>query len=234
MEANCVYKLANIGVCYQPSVFFTRKNERTWALRDVSFGVARGETVGIIGRNGAGKTTLLRLLAGIIAPDNGELKNMSRCATLLSLGAGFDTWLTGRENIGMNGRLLGLSASEVKSKVDDIIKLSGLGAAIDMSVRTYSSGMRSRLGFAIAYYANPDVLLLDENLGVGDEHFQRLSSSLIKEKIMDKSQTAFLVSHSMGKIREICSRVIWLDGGYIRMDGDVFSVTRAYLDAAEK
>ena len=233
MVADVAYSLDRVGVCYRPTSLFRRGGGK-WALRDISFSVGRGETIGLIGRNGSGKTTLLRLLAGILAPDTGILRTNVRCATLLSLGAGFDNWLTGRENIGMNGRLLGMSADEIATKLPDIISLSGLGEAIDMPVRTYSSGMRSRLGFAIAYFADPDVLLLDENLGVGDEEFQRTSSALIKKKLVDERQTAFLVSHSMGKIREICTRAIWLADGQVRADGDVMSVTREYLDAAAR
>ena len=232
MDPQCVYELEHVGICYRPATLFHRKESQNWAISDISLRVSRGETIGVIGRNGAGKTTLLRLLAGIIAPDKGELRTSARCVTLLSLGAGFDKWLTGRDNIGMNVRLLGMSSHQLKAKMSDIISLSGIGEAIDMPVRTYSSGMRSRLGFAIAYYADPDVLLLDENLGVGDAQFQRISSDLIKKKLVDEQQTAFLVSHSMAKIREICTRAIWLEAGCIRLDGDVNSVTREYLDAA--
>lgn len=231
MDTDFVYSLDRVGVCYRPATLFHNYTDCKWALHDVSFSVGRGETIGVIGRNGSGKTTLLRLLAGIIAPDVGVMRANVRCATLLSLGAGFDNWLTGRENIGMNGRLLGMYGSEVKAKEADIIALSGIGKAIDMPVRTYSSGMRSRLGFAIAYFADPDVLLLDENLGVGDAVFQRISSALVKKKLVNERQTAFMVSHSMAKIREICTRVIWVANGVVLADGDVISVTKEYIAA---
>ena len=226
-----LYELSGVGVAYRHASLIRSRGVERWAFRDVSLKIGKGETIGIIGRNGAGKSTLLRLLAGILSQDEGELICRANRVTMLSIGAGFDSYLTGRENIGLNGRLLGMSARQIAAVRDDIIGLSGIGDAIGMPVRTYSTGMRARLGFAIAYYANPEVLLLDENLGVGDIEFQRKSAELIKEKLASESQTAILVSHSVALIREICSRAIWIEDGSIKENGDVVSVTGNYLRA---
>lgn len=227
------YKLNNVGICYKHSSLFHSHSECIWALKDISFSIYQGETIGIIGRNGVGKTTLLRLLANIISCDTGSFECNAKKISLLSLGAGFDNYLTGKENIGFNGRLLGISADKLKESYDAIVELSGIGSAINMPVRTYSTGMKSRLGFAIAYFAAPEVLLLDENLGVGDIRFQKMSSHLIKEKLQQPQQTAVLVSHSIAMIREICSRVIWIEDGKVMADGDVIQVTGDYLKNAK-
>lgn len=227
------YKLCNVGICYKHSSLFHSRSECIWALKDVSFSIYQGETIGIIGRNGVGKTTLLRLLANIISCDAGSFECHAQKISLLSIGAGFDNYLTGKENIGFNGRLLGISPDKLRESYDAIVELSGLGNAINMPVRTYSTGMRARLGFAIAYFASPDVLLLDENLGVGDIDFQKKSSQLIKEKLHQPQQTAVLVSHSIAMIREICSRVIWIEDGKVIADGDVMQVTGDYLKNAK-
>ena len=226
-----LYELSGVGVAYRHASLIASHVAVKWAFRNLDLRISRGETIGVIGRNGAGKSTLLRLLAGILVPDEGKVVCRAKRVTMLSIGAGFDSYLTGRENIGLNGRLLGMSSRQIAAVRDDIIGLSGIGDAIGMPVRTYSTGMRARLGFAIAYYANPEVLLLDENLGVGDIEFQRKSAELIKEKLASESQTAILVSHSVALIREICSRAIWIEDGSIKENGDAVSVTGNYLRA---
>lgn len=224
-----LYKLDNVGICYKRNSLFHSSTEGVWALKDISFSIYKGETIGVIGRNGVGKTTLLRLLANIISCDRGNFECYAKKISLLSLGAGFDNYLTGKENIGFNGRLLGISPDKLRESYDAIVELSGIGDAVNMPVRTYSNGMRARLGFAIAYFASPEVLLLDENLGVGDIDFQKKSTQLIKEKLNQPLQTAVLVSHSISMIREVCSRVIWIENGRVIADGDVMQVTGDYL-----
>lgn len=226
-----LYHLEHVGVCYRHfSVLRRRRDGEIWAIKDLTLDIFRGETIGVIGRNGAGKTTTLRLFANIIGHDAGTFECHARRVTMLSIGAGFDNYLTGRENIGLNGRLLGLSKARISEVTDSVIQLSELEEAIDLPVRTYSSGMRTRLGFAIAYYADPEVLLLDENLGVGDAAFQKKSTALIKEKLATASQTAIIVSHSIPLIREICSRVVWLENGRVQMVGNADEITGAYLE----
>lgn len=224
-----LFELKNISVYYKHISWFFRSNLEKYALKNISFSIAPGECIGIIGKNGAGKTTLLRLLCGIISADKGTVVRHTSKIAMLSIGAGFDNYLTGNENIGLNGRLLGMSRNEINNARPHILELSGLNEAINMPVRTYSTGMRSRLGFAIAYYANPDVLLMDENLGVGDFDFQKKSSLLIKKKIQAPNQTAILTSHNIALIREICSRVIWLENGELRGMGDTAKITQEYL-----
>ena len=228
-----LYKLENVGISYKHNSLFSNASECVWALKDISFSIHRGETIGIIGRNGVGKTTLLRLLANIISCDRGVFECYTTKISLLSIGAGFDNYLTGKENIGFNGRLLGIPAAQLQKSYDAIVELSGIGNAISMPVRTYSTGMKARLGFAIAYFAAPEVLLLDENLGVGDIEFQKMSSHLIKEKLQQPQQTAILVSHSIAMIRDICSRVIWIEDGRVKEDGDTMLITGNYLKNAK-
>jgi lipopolysaccharide transport system ATP-binding protein len=226
-----LYHLENVGVCYRHfSILRQHRDGEIWALKDLSLDIFRGETIGIIGRNGVGKTTTLRLFANIISHDAGVFECYPKRITMLSIGAGFDNYLTGRENIGLNGRLLGLTKKRIGEVIESIIQLSELEEFIDLPVRTYSSGMRTRLGFAIAYYADPEVLLLDENLGVGDEAFQKKSTALIKEKLASVNQTAIIVSHSIPLIKEICSRVIWLENGRVQMVGIPDEITRAYQE----
>lgn len=229
-----LYSLRNVGVCYKHWALLHKSKIENWALRHVNLDIYAGENIGIIGSNGAGKTTILRLLSGILHCDEGSFECHASSAAMLSIGAGFDSYLTGRENIGLNGRLLGMSPREIKAREAEIISLSELQDFIDRPILTYSTGMRMRLGFSIAYYANPEVLLLDENLGVGDIQFQKKSTALIKEKILAKNQTSIIVSHSVDMIRRVCSRAIWIDNGTIRATGETQSVTTEYLCNAIK
>jgi ABC-type polysaccharide/polyol phosphate transport system ATPase subunit len=198
-----------------------------WALRGVTFSVRAGETVGVIGRNGAGKSTLLHVLSGILSPDEGSVRTFGRTSTLLTLGAGFDPQLTGRENVFLSGAFLGLSQSQLEGCYDAIVDFAELGAFIDVPLRKYSTGMRARLGFSIAVHVEPDILLLDEVFGVGDAAFKEKSREKLAE-LMDDAKAIVLVSHSMEFVRESCTRALWLEHGSIAALGYPDEVTDAY------
>ena len=200
-----------------------------WALKDISFEVKKGETVGIIGRNGSGKSTLLQLICGTLAPTSGTIKTNGRLAALLELGAGFNSEFTGRENVYMNGALLGLSKQEIDDRFDDIIAFADIGEFIDQPVKTYSSGMYVRLAFAIAINVEPQILVVDEALAVGDARFQAKCMNRIKV-IQDRGTSIMFVSHDVGAVRTLCGRAIWLEEGQVRMAGDVFPVTGHYME----
>ena len=180
-------------------------------IRDVSFEVARGETFGIIGRNGAGKSTLLKMIAGIYRPDAGTIVTEGRVAALIELGAGFHPDFTGRENVLINGIILGLSRREVRERFDRIVAFAEIGEFIDAPVRTYSSGMFMRLGFSVAIHVEPDILLIDEVLAVGDEAFQKKCRAAIEERIASRRQTTLIVSHDLEMVAALCHRVLLLD-----------------------
>jgi len=198
-----------------------------WALRDVSFDVRRGETVGIVGRNGCGKSTLLQMICGILNPTLGEIKVEGRIAALLELGAGFNPEFTGRENVFLSGMLYGLSESELRDKYDDILAFAEIGEFINQPVKTYSSGMYVRLAFAVAINVSPDILVVDEALAVGDEGFQRKCFARI-EAIRDAGATVLFVSHSAGTVVELCDRAILLDQGELLMQGTPRHVISRY------
>jgi lipopolysaccharide transport system ATP-binding protein len=201
------------------------------ALRDVSFDVEPGEVVGIIGRNGAGKSTLLKILARIVKPTSGEVDIYGRVGSLLQIGTGFHPDLSGRENIFLNGALLGMKATEIKRNFDEIVAFSEVARFLDTAVKYYSSGMYLRLAFAIAAHLQPDVLLLDEVLAVGDKSFQEKCLAKIKSVSRD-GRTVFLVSHSMEAISEMCGRVLLLRSGQLYEGSDPQSVIAEYLDDA--
>jgi teichoic acid transport system ATP-binding protein len=198
------------------------------ALDGINLKVERGRTIGLIGRNGSGKTTLMRLLAGIYAPDSGEMICNSNSVVLLSLGVGFDNKLSGIENIYLSSMLNGLNHKQIDAQMKDIIDFAGVNEFIDAPLKTYSSGMRSRLAFSIAVHCNPEVLLIDEILSVGDQDFQSRSKKKLEQMINDKSKTAVIASHSMESIKYLCDEAIWLEAGKVRMIGDPESVTSAY------
>ncbi len=200
-----------------------------WALEDISFEAQKGEVIGIVGRNGCGKSTLLQALAGIIGSDRGEIEVRGQIGCLLSFGAGFNPNLTGRENIFLCASMLGIENKVISTRIDEIIALSELGEFMDAPLRSYSKGMRVRLGFAIAVQIMPDVLLLDEMLTAGDAGFRERAGGLI-ENLAGEHRTILVASHSMGMMRKICTRVIWLEEGKIRMDGAPLEVTDAYLE----
>ena len=203
------------------------KKEKFVALEDISITIKKGEVIGLLGLNGAGKSTLLKVISGIIKPTNGEVNLNGRMAPLIELGAGFDPELTGRENIFLNGSLLGFSKKELNSKIQDIIDFSELGDFIDVPLKNYSSGMYARLGFSIATIYEPDILIIDEVLSVGDFHFQEKSLNKIKEMINNKT-TVLFVSHDVEQVKSICGKAIWLEKGKIRKVGEAKDVCLEY------
>ncbi len=226
-----VLSVSHVDVSYWRRTGMFRR-ERFWPLRDVSFDLGHGETLGIIGRNGVGKSTLLRVLAGIIAPDKGQVARNGCRASLLSLQVGFIPYLTGRENAILSGMLLGLRRSEIQAKLEEIIAFAELEDFIDEPVRTYSSGMAARLGFAVAFQADPDVLLVDEVLGVGDVAFQQKSAAAMREK-MRSSKTVVLVFHNAQLIKGLCDRAVWIENGVMRAEGETERVLAAYHEALQ-
>ncbi len=198
-----------------------------WALKNVSFEVKKGEVIGLIGRNGAGKSTTLKIISGILKPTTGSVYRGGRIVPMLELGSGFDYDLTGRENIFLNGAILGYSKEYLKSKYDEILAFSELGEFINIPIRNYSSGMLMRLAFSIATVVNPEILIVDEILSVGDENFQRKSYARMME-LMNGGTTVLFVSHNLDQIRSMCNRVVWLDNHTIKMVGDVKEVCDAY------
>ncbi|MBK9598190.1 MAG: ATP-binding cassette domain-containing protein [Flavobacteriales bacterium] len=205
-----------------------RIGEDFWALRDVSFEVRRGEVVGIVGKNGAGKSTMLKLLSRITLPTEGTIRMRGKVSSLLEVGTGFHPELTGRDNIYLNGAILGMRKAEVNAKMDEIIAFSGIQHHIDTPVKRYSSGMRVRLGFAVAAHLEPEILIVDEVLSVGDAEFQRKSMGKMKDSAAS-GRTVLFVSHNMTAMRSLCSRVIWLEHGRVRMSGPTEEVVSAYL-----
>lgn len=211
------------------TAFLSRKLKfkEFWALKDVSFEVQKGEVVGIVGRNGAGKSTILKIISGILKPTKGQVHVSGNIVPMLELGSGFDYDLTGRENIFLNGAILGYSKQFLEEKYDEIVEFSELGEFINIPIRNYSSGMVMRLAFSIATIVQPEILIVDEILAVGDENFQAKSRAKMKE-LMGGGTTVLFVSHMMSQIREMCNRVVWLDGGTVKMVGDVEEVCEAY------
>lgn len=206
--------------------------EEFWALKDVSFEVGKGEVFGIIGRNGAGKSTLLKVISGILKPTEGAVSTDGAVVPMLELGSGFDQDLTGRENIFLNGAILGYSEEFLNRKYDEIVRFSELGKFIDVPIRNYSSGMLARLAFSIATVVNPEILIVDEILAVGDEDFQRKSRGRMME-LMGGGTTVLFVSHQLSQIREMCSRVLWLEHGTVRMIGAATEVCDCYQKEGE-
>lgn len=206
------------------------KYEEFWALKDVSFEIKKGEVVGIIGHNGAGKSTLLKVISGILKPTSGELEVNGNIVPMLELGSGFDHDLTGRENIFLNGAILGYTEQYLKEKYNEIVEFSELGKFIDVPIRNYSSGMLMRLAFSIATVVQPEILIVDEILAVGDASFQEKSKARMLE-LMGGGTTVLFVSHSLDQIREMCDRVIWLEHGNVRMIGETETICNNYQTA---
>ncbi len=207
-----------------------QKPEPVWALRDLTFTVRAGESVAVIGRNGSGKSTLLGALARVYRPTQGRVEARGRVAPLLELGAGFHPDLTGRENIVLNGALLGLSRREIAARMDDIIAFSELESFMDTPIKTYSSGMQMRLGFSIAVQTEPDILLVDEVLAVGDEAFQHKCYRQI-ERFQREGRTILFVSHDLDAVKRVAPRTLWIVKGEMRQDGPTDEVVEAYLEA---
>ena len=203
------------------------KVDMFWALQDVSFEVHQGSTTGLIGENGSGKSTMLKCLARILRPDTGSVSVTGKMSALLELGAGFHPELSGRENVFLNGAILGLKQKELEAKFDDIVDFAGIGQYIDEPVKNYSSGMYVRLGFSVAINVEPDILLVDEVLAVGDEAFQRKCLERFAD-LKNSGRTVIIVSHSMGSVINMCDHVIWFKKGHKMADGDPRQVVEAY------
>lgn len=201
-----------------------------WALKDISFQVNKGERLGILGLNGAGKSTLLKVIAGVLKPTEGSLQRSGRLVPLLELGAGFENQYTGKENVFLYGAMLGYPKEFLKEKYDEIVAFSELGDFINVPLKNYSSGMKARLGFSIATIVEPEILILDEVLSVGDAKFKKKSEKKIKD-MFDKGITVLFVSHSIGQVRSLCDRAIILEKGRLIAQGDVATVSALYEEA---
>ncbi|MCL4123726.1 UNVERIFIED_CONTAM: hypothetical protein GTU68_059107 [Idotea baltica] len=207
-------------------------SDYVWALQDINFEVERGEVLGIIGKNGAGKSTLLKILSKVTSPTTGEIKTKGRIASLLEVGTGFHSEMTGRENIFLNGAILGMTKKEIHSKIDEIIDFSGCERYIDTPVKRYSSGMTVRLAFAVAAFLEPEILVVDEVLAVGDAEFQKKAIGKMQDISIGEGRTVLFVSHNMAAIKDLCTRVILLSDGGLVLDGDVNTVVDKYLSSS--
>lgn len=204
------------------------KNEYFEAVKHISFKVEKGEILGLVGQNGSGKSTMLRSIAGIFSPNSGTIDLHGHSISLMSIGVGFKPELSGRENILLSGILLGFSEKEINEHMEEIIEFSELGEFVDKPVRTYSSGMHSKLAFAITAILETDIILIDEVLSVGDSRFKKKSFARIKSLIDSKDRTVIIVSHFNNQIRELCDKALWIDKGEFRMYGDANDVMDAY------
>jgi len=221
---NAIKKLLNLrSACEAPGL-----TEEFWALKDVSFDIRQGERVGIIGRNGAGKSTLLKILSRISEPTSGRVFINGRVSSLLEVGTGFHPELTGRENVYLNGAILGMSKAEIKRKFDEIVDFAEVEKFLDTPVKRYSSGMYVRLAFAVAAHLEPEILIVDEVLAVGDAAFQKKCLGKMEEAGKE-GRTVLFVSHNMGVISQLCSSCVWLDGGQVRDIGETSSVVNGYM-----
>ncbi len=205
-------------------------SDYVWALKDITFDVKEGEVVGIIGKNGAGKSTLLKLLSRVTSPTTGVIRAKGRIASLLEVGTGFHGEMTGRENIYMNGSILGMTRSEINRKLDDIVEFAGVERYIDTPVKRYSSGMTVRLGFAVAAFLDPEILVVDEVLAVGDAEFQKKAIGKMQDVSRGEGRTVLFVSHNMAAVRSLCQRGVVLVDGMVSFDGGVNDAIRFYLN----
>ncbi|MFM2588578.1 ABC transporter ATP-binding protein [Vibrio sp. TBV020] len=226
MSNDKAIELKNVAVTYKERSSLFKSNVYT-ALKDVSFDVYKGETLGLIGRNGAGKSTLLRLLAGIFKPDKGEITHHTSSVSLMALAAGFDPNLSGRKNAIISGMLIGYRKKDIIEKLELIKTFSELQGFFEKPVKTYSSGMSARLAFSIAMYISPDVLLIDEVLGVGDVSFKQKAEQALEEK-MASDITVIIVSHSEAQVSRLSERIVWLDGGKVRKEGEAKQIYQEY------
>lgn len=229
--ATSIISCSNLGIRYRRGGPASDGSGRyQWVLRGFDLEVARGETLGVVGGNGAGKSSLLQTLAGIIAPNEGTVTRSTSRITMLSLNAGLQPTLSGRTNAILSGMLLGFSRREISDHIEKIKEFSELGDAFEARVMTYSTGMQSRLGFSAAAFLQPDVLLIDESLGAGDERFRKKSNRFMRQKIRGDI-TVVLVSHGLATIKELCDRAIWLGDGGAKAEGDPTEVVNAYKQA---
>jgi len=242
MSSDAVIEVRDLAKCYQIyekprdrllQMIFGRFGRRFyrefWALEGLTFAIPKGRVYGILGRNGAGKSTLLQLLCGTVTPTHGEVRIEGRVAALLELGSGFNPEFTGIENVYMNAQLLGLSREEVDGKLGEILAFADIGDFAAQPVKTYSSGMFARLAFSVAIHVDPDVLIVDETLSVGDAWFQHKSMARMR-RLMESGCTVLFVSHSIDAVRALCDQAIWLESGKVKMSGPVVEVTNAYMN----
>ena len=215
-------------VTYYDSWRRTSSARKFWALNGVSMHVKRGEVVGLVGRNGSGKSTLLRVISGIYEPDRGAVTTRGAISSLLELGAGFRDELSGYENIRLSGAIMGFGPEQVDGLTPEIVDFSGLSEFMEQPLKTYSSGMRARLGFAVASAVHPDILLIDEALAVGDAQFRERSMSRIEQMVADDDTSVVIVSHSTQELQRLCSRLILVDRGRVVIDGDPEAVMQEY------
>lgn len=225
-------KIDNIKEYFVKKVKGHISYDTLWALKNVNFRMDAGESVGLVGLNGSGKSTFLKILAGVLEPTEGKVEVAGSVAPLIELGAGFDMDLTARENVWLNGAILGYNRSIMREHYDEIVEFSGLHDFMDTPLKNFSSGMLARLGFSVMTFGTPDILIVDEVLSVGDFVFKAKCRERIEE--LRKNGTAILlVSHNVGEVREICSRAIWLEKGMVQMDGPCMEVTEAYVRRGE-
>lgn len=211
----------------------TASDDYVWALRDISFTINAGDVIGIVGRNGAGKSTLLKILSRITAPSLGEARMRGRIGSLLEVGTGFHPEMTGRENVYMNGTILGMRKDEISKKFDEIIAFAGVEMYVDTPVKRYSSGMMIRLGFAVAAFLEPEILIVDEVLAVGDSEFQKKALGRMQDVSKQEGRTVLFVSHNTGAVRSLCTRGLWLDKGQLQFAGSIDDTLRNYLENPE-
>ena len=206
-------------------------SEYVWALKDINFEVKRGEVLGIIGKNGAGKSTLLKILSKVTGPTTGSIKSKGRIASLLEVGTGFHPEMTGKENVFLNGAILGMTKKEIASKLEEIIEFSGCERYIDTPVKRYSSGMKVRLAFAVAAFLEPDILVVDEVLAVGDAEFQKKAIGKMQDISTEGGRTVLFVSHNMAAVKSLCTRVVILEHGHIAFEGHTEDTVDFYLES---
>lgn len=228
------YRILN-STSVQKSIFRKKQREIIFeAVKHVSFTVDEGDILGIIGRNGSGKSTLLRSIAGVFSPNEGEIDLKGHSVSLMALGVGFKNTLSGRENIMLSGMLLGFTEKQIREKMDEIIEFAEIGEFIDRPVRTYSSGMHSKLAFAITAMLETDIMLVDEVLSVGDERFRKKSLEKMNSLILDKKRTVIIVSHNRETLRELCDRVLWIHDGEVQEIGEPAEVLERYTEFMNK
>lgn len=229
-DVSISYRILN-NISIRSSLFHKKTRDEVFeAVKGVSFAVEKGGILGIIGKNGSGKSTLLRSIAGVFSPNSGSIDLHGHSVSLMALGVGFKPLLTGRANIMLSGLLLGFKQKEIEARMDEIIEFAELGDFIDRPVRTYSSGMHSKLAFAITAMLETDIMLVDEVLSVGDERFKKKSLAKMKELIMDEDRTVIIVSHSIETLKELCDRVMWMHDGEIKEIGEPEVVLEHYAE----